>query len=128
MMLKYRLVVFSFMVVSLCASAQDYVWSSARMDGSRTGCSFVAGPDIKSAIGQILDDGTYQAPNGTIHNSESSLAAVAAAVIAVQPEMADVKSGVGRSEEEMLPSFQDRRWMLESVILEVSASVCRRAM
>ena len=101
MMLKYRLVVFSFMVVSLCASAQDYVWSSARMDGSRTGCSFVAGPDIKSAIGQILDDGTYQAPNGTIHNSESSLAAVAAAVIAVQPEMADVKSVVGRSEEEM---------------------------
>lgn len=76
--------------------AQDfsYSWSSARMDGSRTG-SRSAGPnDVKESIGEVRG-GRYHAPNGKVYGGSAVKATKK--ILKAQDAIATVKEVVGVS-------------------------------
>ena len=88
---------FAFAVLSaVSAVAQEYSWSAAEMDGSRTGCVTPAKDNVKEALG-YFKGGKYHAPNGTVHKAGSAAAKAARVVIDAQPAMARVKDVVAYS-------------------------------
>lgn len=99
-MVKTKVIMLLLCVTALTGYAQEYEWSSVKMDGSRVGCNPTSDDSFK-AFGRFLEDGTYLAPNGKEYGSGSSVAAVASFVQAAQPKMARVKTVVAYSEEEM---------------------------
>lgn len=96
------LLIFSF----LTCLAQDYTWSSAEMDGSRTGCTAPSRDNIKEAIGYFKGS-TYVAPSGKKYSANSSTAKVARLVLDAQPKMARVKEVVGYSPEYMGKTYPE---------------------
>ena len=86
--------------VCLCASAQEAVtWTRAKMDASRTGCTFPSADNVPEALGTMKGK-KYVAPNGKTFR-RGSTPAVAALMIEAQPKMASVKEVIGHSENGM---------------------------
>lgn len=122
-MVKAKVIVFLLSLLPVIASAQEYEWKSAAMDGSRTGCTAVTKENQKQALGR-LDNGNYIAPNGSVHKSSSAAAKVASVVMAAQPRMARVKEVIAYSEAEM-PTMKKEcplsNWFVKIIMDKVSA-------
>jgi len=101
-MVKAKVMTLCLLLMAVSGHAQDYKWSSARMDGSRTGCVSASRDNLEDALGEVMDDGSYHAPNGAVYRKGSAVADVAAVVHAAQPKMARVKEVIAYSEEEMV--------------------------
>lgn len=110
-------------VSALTGYAQEYEWSSVKMDGTRIGCD-PTNEDLFKAFGRFLEDGSYLAPNGKEYAGGSSVAAVASCVHAAQPAMARVKTVIAYSEEEMQLSRHEcplSNWVVNIIMNKVSS-------
>ena len=92
------------------------------MDGHRTGVTAPTADNVAEALG-VIDDSVYIAPNGVRFASSSATYAVAADMIAVQPEMAALKQVIGRSSAEMLRGGANcalSNWIVDHMIDDVA--------
>lgn len=103
---------------SIAAYAQDYKWSAADVDGSRTGCTAPSKENIKESIGSF-DGKTYVAPNGTRHKKSTAAAKTAKAVLEAQPKMTRVKDVVAHSTgswDGRYPESELSNWLIDILI------------
>lgn len=91
--------------LALSLGAQDISWSRVEMDGSRTGCSSPTADNVAEALGQVKGK-SYHAPNGKIYK-KGAVTAVAEAMIAAQPAMADIKTVVATCPDGMQSKFPE---------------------
>lgn len=111
------------MFAGMAASAQEYKWSAAEMDASRTGCTAPSKDNIDKTIGTI-DGKTYVAPNGTRHKKRSAAARTAKAVLKAQPKMARVKDVVAYSTgrwDKGYPESELSNWLIDIMIAKAEA-------
>ncbi len=117
--MKRLILIFSVLTISVVtAYAQEYKWSAAEVDGSRTGCTAPSKENISEAIG-TFDGKTYIAPNGTRHKRSSAAAKTARAVLEAQPKMARVKDVVAHSTgrwDKGYPESELSNWLIDILI------------
>ena len=101
-MVKTKVVIFLLCILSLSGHAQTYEWSSAEMNGSRTGCTSISHDNLSVTLGHFFENGDFMTPDGRIHAAGSSVAEVARVVMDAQPAMERVKTVIAFSEEEMV--------------------------
>lgn len=127
-MVKAKVITFILSLMVISGHAQDYRWSSASMDASRTGCASTSRDNIEDAIGKVMEDGSYHAPNGKVYKKGSATADVAAIVHSAQPKMARVKEVIAYSEEEMATAKRESKlsnWFV-GIVMEKVASLSGR--
>lgn len=121
--MKRILLMISFLVAATVAmTAQEYKWSYADVDGSRTGCITPSKENIAEAIG-TFEGSTYVAPNGTKHKKSSAAAKTAKAVLEAQGPMARVKDVVAYSTEFMDKGFPESplsNWLIDILIAKTA--------
>lgn len=113
---------------SVCVSAQEYSWSAAEMDRSRTGCKSPSKDNVSEALGTI-SRGKYHAPDGSKHKKSSAAAKTASVVISAQPEMTRVKDVIAFSPEEMSVSYPESAlsdWYVDIIIDKVEELAGRK--
>lgn len=123
-MVKAKVIILCLSLVAVSGYAQDYKWTSVSMDGSRTGCVSTSRDNVEEALGEIMDDGTYKAPNGKKYRPGSAAADVASIVLAAQPRMSRVKTVIAYSEDEMNTAKHETplsNWFVGIVMDKVSA-------
>lgn len=123
-MVKAKMIVLCLLLSASACFAQEYEWTSVRMDGSRTGCVSVSGADVEVYIGRVAEDGTYHAPNGKTFDKGSSVAKVAALVHNAQPDMMRVKKVIAYSDVEMYTSKRESElsnWFVGIVMDKVAS-------
>ena len=76
------------------------IWEKYSMDGHRTGVTAPNADNVAEAIGTVDQAGVYHAPNGKTFKGGVT-PAVAATLIAAQPQMAEVKEVVAHSTRHM---------------------------
>ena len=106
------------MAATAAMTAQDYKWSYAEVDGSRTGCITPSKENVAEAVG-TFEGGTYVAPNGTKHKKSSAAAKTAKVVLDAQAPMARVKDVVAYSTEFMDKGFPESplsNWLVDILI------------
>ena len=117
--MKRILLIFSVLAVgSLSMAAQEYKWSYAEVDGSRTGCTTPSKENLAESIG-TFDGTTYVAPNGTRHKKSSAAAKTAKVVLEAQPKMARVKDVIAYSTEYMEKGYPESplsNWLIDILI------------
>ena len=122
-MKRILLIISIFAITRIAASAQEYKWSSADVDGSRTGCTAPSKENVAEAIG-TFDGKTYVAPNGTRHKKHTAAAKTAKAVIKAQPKMARVKDVVAYSTgswDKGYPESELSNWLIDIMIAKAEA-------
>ena len=123
-MAQTRLIFFSVIILALSSCGQTYRWEKAAMDSSRTGCTAATADNVKSALGQMNEDGSYLSPSGVLFPEESATAKVASIVLHAQPHMADVKKVIAQSEEYMPNELKENRlsnWFVDIIMNKVSS-------
>ena len=117
--MKRILLTISFLVaVTAAMTAQEYKWSYAEVDGSRTGCITPSKENVAEAVG-TFEGSTYVAPNGTKHKKSSAAAKTAKVVLDAQGPMARVKDVVAYSTEFMDKGFPESplsNWLVDILI------------
>lgn len=117
--MKRILLTISFLVAATAAmTAQEYKWSYAEVDGSRTGCITPSKENVAEAVG-TFEGSTYVAPNGTKHKKSSAAAKTAKVVLDAQGPMARVKDVVAYSTEFMDKGFPESplsNWLVDILI------------
>lgn len=117
--MKRILLAISFLVAATAAmTAQEYKWSYAEVDGSRTGCITPSKENVAEAVG-TFEGSTYVAPNGTKHKKSSAAAKTAKVVLDAQEPMARVKDVVAYSTEFMDKGFPESplsNWLIDILI------------
>ena len=117
--MKRILLTISFLVAATAAmTAQEYKWSYAEVDGSRTGCITPSKENVAEAVG-TFEGSTYVAPNGTKHKKSSAAAKTAKVVLDAQEPMARVKDVVAYSTEFMDKGFPESplsNWLVDILI------------
>lgn len=78
----------------------EYGWKKIPIDGSRTGVTAPQADNVSEATGHF-EGRTYIAPSGRKFRKGSATAAAARLILDAQPAMADVKTVLGWSTEEM---------------------------
>ena len=99
-----------------------FTWQKFLMDGSRTGVTAVAGPDVKAALGSV-EDGVYTAPNGRVF-TEGSVVAAASGLLACQDTLAYLKEVVGQCPTGMVRAgcnSQMASWTADALALGVES-------
>lgn len=107
------------------ASAQVKVqsWTQTPMDGHRTGATSPSAYNVESSLGR-MEAGNYVSPSGKVFPKGSATAKAAAHLLAVQPEMAEVKAVVGYSTREMVskaPQSELSNWFVDNIMEGVAA-------
>lgn len=90
----------------LYASAQEYEWKHAEMDGFRTGCASPSKDNVPESLGTFKGN-KYIAPNGKIYKKRSVVGKTAKIVLDAQPEMSRVKDVIGYSTEAMVVDYPE---------------------
>ena len=114
-MKRILLIISIFAIAGIAAYAQEYKWSYAEVDGSRTGCTTPSKENIAESIG-TFDGSTYVAPNGARHKKSTAAAKTAKVVLEAQPKMARVKDVVAYSTEFMDKGFPESplsNWLID---------------
>jgi len=128
-MVKARLIPLAVAVL-LCASCQysyEYSWQKYRMDGHRTGVIAPSADNVPEALGVVEGD-TYTAPNGRSFRKGTATYGAAANLIAVQPQMKDLKEVVGYAPRPMTasaPESELSNWWVDRLMVDV-ADLTRR--
>lgn len=81
--------------------APEITWRRVQMDGHRTGVECVTAENMDTALGTFTDEG-YRTPAGVLYDETSNMAAVASALMEVQPKLAPLKVVVGHSARMMM--------------------------
>lgn len=81
--------------------APEITWRRVLMDGYRTDVECVTAENMDTALGVFVDDG-YRTPSGVVYDETSNMAAVASALLEVQPKLAPLKVVVGHSARMMM--------------------------
>ena len=92
------------------------------MDGHRTGVTAPNAENVSQALGTV-NDSTYNAPNGTVWQQGSATYAVAKDLIAVQPQMKELKTVVGYATRDMVafaPESELSNWGVDMMMSDVS--------
>jgi len=103
-----------------------YKWESFLMDSHRTGVSVPAADNVPQAIGTMQGD-VYTAPNGKFF-AGGATAAVAKELIAVQPQMADLKRFVCYAPHELVkkaPESELTNFLVDHLMEDVQ-NMCDR--
>ena len=114
-MKRILLIISIFAIAGIAAYAQEYKWSYAEVDGSRTGCTTPSKENIAESIG-TFDGSAYVAPNGIRHKKSTAAAKTAKVVLEAQPKMARVKDVVAYSTEFMDKGFPESplsNWLID---------------
>ena len=101
----------------LTLQARDFKWSRVRMDGSRTGVTAPNAENTAQALGSV-SRGCYKAPNGKTFRGGVT-PAVAGALIAAQPRMAEVKQVIAYAPRPMLlgePESELSNWFIDELM------------
>ena len=124
-MVKTKLIALLLCIGTFSGYAQNYEWSAAKMDGSRTGCVAPDHDNLPATLGQFIGNGDFYAPNGKKFEAGTSTADVAAVVAAAQAKMQRVKTVIAYSEDEMVPSKVREtalsNWFVDVVTSKVTA-------
>lgn len=106
-----------------CSCSNTFSWEKFVMDGHRTGVTAPTTDNVPEALG-VVNDSVYVAPNGKVFPKGSSTYEVASGLIAVQPEMAELKSVIGYSTKEMLRAGANcelSNWIVDRIMVDVAA-------
>ena len=96
-------------------------WQRVLMDGHRAGIQSVTAENIDSALGVFTDEG-YVTPTGVLYDETSTMAVVAAAMLEVQPKMAELKQVVGHSDHMMMNDRDNPDLPLGNVVADALRS------
>ncbi len=105
-----------------------FTWRKHVIDGHMTGVTAANADNVAEAFGTV-DDGVYTAPNGRVFKCGSAPAA-AYDMLAVQPQMADLKSVIGFCEEPMeshRPESSLSDWAADMLLEAVEEAIGRKA-
>ena len=111
-----------------CSCQYEYSWEKYRMDGHRTGVTAPTADNVAQALGAVEGD-SYTAPNGTVFPKGSATYAVAADLIAVQPQMKEIKQVVGYATREMVgsaPESELSNWWVDRMMVDVAQLTKRK--
>lgn len=81
--------------------APEITWRRVLMDGHRAGAQSITAENLDTALGAFTDEG-YVTPSGVLYDETSNMAAVASALLEVQPRLAPLKVVVGHSARMMM--------------------------
>lgn len=106
---------------SVLFAQTSFSWERKAMDASRTGVKASSSDNVKECMGYVRGR-RYYAPNGCVFKG-GSVRRVAEKVLAVQPEMADVKQVVAYSTAEMTahkPESALSDWFVDILMQETA--------
>lgn len=118
----------AMMPLLLCSCGRSYTWEKFVMDAGRTGVTAPGADNVAEALGTV-NDSCYISPNGRMWPVGSSTYAVAADLIAVQPQMSHLKAVVAQSAREMNQTQPDgdlSNWIVDHIMEDVAAAARRR--
>ena len=98
------------------------------MDGHRTGVTAPTADNVDEALG-VIADGVYTAPNGQTFAEGTPAYAVAADMIAVQPQMKTLKEVVGHTTRAMAaaaPESELSNWWVDRMMVDVAELTKRK--
>lgn len=104
-------------------------WEKSQINGRLTGVTAPSADNVPEALGTVAPDGTYTAPNGKVF-TDGVTPAVASALIAAQPAMAEVKEVVAHSTRSMsaeLPESELSNFIVDLLRSETERIVGRKA-
>lgn len=114
-----------------CSKPEDgyvFTWRKHVIDGHMTGVTAANADNVAEAFGTV-EDGVYTAPNGRVFKCGSTPAAVYD-MLAVQPQMADLKRVIGFCEEPMKshrPESNLSDWAADMLLEAVEEATGRKA-
>lgn len=114
-----------------CSEPQDgyeFTWKKHVIDGHITGVTAANADNVAEAFGTV-EDGVYTAPNGKVFKCGAAPAA-AYDMLAVQPQMSDLKQVIGFCEEPMAsrrPESNLSDWAADMLLEAVSEVTGRKA-
>lgn len=99
-MVQTKLIAASLAVLALVSCEPGFKWKKYNMDASRTGVTWTTSENVPESIG-VVEDGVYTAPNGK-QFCNCCTSAVAEDMLAVQPQMHDLKLPIGKASSDMV--------------------------
>lgn len=111
----------ALLAVSVAVQAQNLVWETVLMDGSRTGVTIPTVDNVPEAMGTV-GCCSYTAPNGRVFR-RGSTRKVARLMLDAQPAMAYVKEVVGHSPKAMhkhRPESELSNWFVDAMMLKTA--------
>lgn len=121
-MVQTKVIILAAAVLAVCSCEYQYSWQKYRMDGHRTGVTAPSANNVDTALGTI-DGDTYHAPNGATYAKGSATYGAAADLIAVQPQMRELKEVVGyapRSMAAAAPESELSNWWVDRTMVDVA--------
>lgn len=121
-MVEARLIPLALFALLACSCEYQYSWEKYRMDGHRTGVTAPGATNVDRTLGTVEGD-TYTAPNGRTFARGSATYAVAADLIAVQPQMKEIKKVVGYASRDMAaaaPESELSNWWVDRTMVDVA--------
>ncbi len=127
-MVKAKIVAAITLSLLACSCSRSFTWEKFVMDGHRTGVTAPTADNVSEALGSV-GDSCYIAPNGRVFPKGSATYAVAADLIAVQPEMAHLKQVIAHSAKEMHTKRADgdlSNWFVDRLMDDTARSTGKR--
>lgn len=127
-MVQAKVITLAALVLLASSCEYQYSWEKYRMDGHRTGVTVPGAENPAAALGTV-DGDTYTAPNGTAWQKGSATYGVAADLIAVQPQMKEIKTVVGfatRDMEAAAPESELSNWWVDRTMEDVARLAKRK--
>ena len=127
-MVQAKVIALAALVLLVSSCEYRYSWEKYRMDGHRTGVTAPNAENVDRALGTV-DEEAYHAPNGVSFPKGSATYAAAADLIAVQPQMKEIKAVVGyatRSMEAAAPESELSNWWVDRMMVDVAQMTRRK--
>ena len=121
-MVQTKVIALAALVLLASSCEYRYSWEKYSMDGHRTGVTAPGAENVAAALGTV-DGDAYTAPNGTAWQQGSATYGVAADLIAVQPQMKEIKKVVGFATRDMAaaaPESELSNWWVDRMMADVA--------
>lgn len=125
---KISFLLFGALALCSCSNGAKFTWEKFDIDGHRTGVTAPTADNVPSALGVIEGD-KYMAPNGREFEKGSATYAVAADMIAVQPQMAELKQVIGHCSKDMIrrgPNCEISNLIADRMMVDVARFTGRK--
>lgn len=128
---KISLILLASLTLAGCVSGPEkgqMTWKKHSMDGHRTGVVASTAANVSEAMG-VISDGIYTSPNQKTFPEGSATYAAALDVIAVQPQMAELKTVIAHSAHEMKrrgANCELSNWIIDHLSEEVARITGRK--
>ena len=117
--MKKIFLIVSALLLGLSLNAQTYTWKLEPVKGLKTGVKASNTENVEETMGRV-EGRKFYAPNGKVFKG-GSVWKVAKLMLEAQPEMADVKTVVGYSKEEMHRGYPESvlgNWFVDNLMVE----------